>query len=163
MKHLLATMLLAGALFGGSAVQACAPLVATDPVTGETYRSGSAEWLRREQAEWRMRSETVLIAQVREGRMLAGNAIEFTLTPIVSVYGGALPESDLRFRWNPGNTCNAFTLNIGDRVIAYVGAGGRIIGVTVPEQLQDRPPEFGRHLREIMRGLIGPRFSIPQS
>lgn len=159
MKRIVATTLCAGVLFGGSAAQACAPLIATDPSTGETYQSGSPEWLRREQAEWRSRSENVAIAQVRAGRMLASNDIEFTLVPIVSVYSGGLPESDLLFRWNPGNTCNAFTLNISDRVIVYVGADGGVVGVTVPEQLQDRPPGFGQRLREIARGLIGPRVS----
>ncbi len=161
MKRLVATTLSAGVLFGASTAQACAPLIATDPVTGETYRSGSPEWLRREQAEWRTRSETVLIAQARQGRMLAGDEIEFALTPIVSVDGGALPASDLLFRWNPGNTCNSFTLNIADRVIVYVGVDGGIVGVTVPEQLQDRPPGFALRLREIARGLIGPRVRPP--
>lgn len=157
----MATTLCAGMLFGGSAAHACAPLIATDPVTGETYGSGSPEWLRREQTDWRTRSETVLIAQARQGRMLASDEIEFTLVPIVSVYGETVPEGDLLFRWNPGNTCNSFTLNIADRVVVYVGADGGIVGVTVPEQLQDRPPGLALRLREIARGIIGPRLSPP--
>ena len=148
-------------LFGASAAQACAPLIATDPVTGQTYGSGSPEWLRREQADWRTRSETVLIAQARQGRMLASDEIEFTLVPIVSVYGETVPESDLLFRWNPGHTCNSFTLKLADRVVVYVGADGGIVGVTVPEQLQDRPPGFALRLREIARGIIGPRLRPP--
>lgn len=152
---LLLTALGAGVMVSAPAF-ACAPLIATDPVTGQTYGSGSDEWKRREQDEWRARSEVVILAQVRVGQLVSGGDIRFTLTPIISVYGGDLPETDLTLLWAPGHTCNTFTLNLADTVVVYVGADDDIIGVTVPEQLQDRPPEFRMRLREIWRGLIGP-------
>lgn len=160
---LLAVAVLAAFVSATPMAKACTPVIATDPVTGETYQSGSAEWRRREQAGWRAQSATVLIAQARAGRMLTGDQIEFTLVPITSVYGGALSESDLRLRWSPGNTCNGFALTLADLVIAYVDADGALVGVTVPEQLQDRPPGFAQRLREIARGMIGPGFVHPDS
>lgn len=151
---LLAATVLIALVSATPTARACAPLIATDPVTGETFGSGSPEWSRREQATWRARSEVVLIAQLRAGRMLASNEIEFTLVPIVTVYGGALPESDLLFRWQPGNTCNRFALNIADFAIVYVSTDGSIVGVTVPDQLQDRPTDFPTLMRDTRRGII---------
>lgn len=155
MKRILLLTALAAGLLGSAPVFACAPLMATDPVTGQTYGSGSDEWKRREQAEWRARSQVVILAQVQAGQVVSRGDIQFTLTPIVSVYGGDLPQTDLTLLWVPGHTCNTFTLNLADTVVVYVGADDGIVGVTVPEQLQDRPPEFGMRLREIARGLIG--------
>lgn len=155
---LLAAAILTGFVFGASPALACAPLIATDPTTGATYTSGSAEWLRREQAAWRARAAVVLIAQARSGRMVTRDRIEFTLVPIITVYGEPLPEHTLSYTWTVGNTCNVFTLGVGDNVIVYVDADGGIVGVTVPEQLQDRPPGLSGRLREIARGMIGPDF-----
>ncbi len=134
---------------------ACSPLISTDPTTGDTVSSGTPEWDRREQADWRARSGSVILAQVREGRVQPNGDIAFGLAPIASVYGGDLPEGELSLDWSPGNTCNRFTLNLGDIVVAYVGADHSLIGLIIPEQLQDRPPDFGARLRQVRRGDFG--------
>jgi hypothetical protein len=95
--------------------------------------------------------------------MVGGGEIEFTLTPITTVYGGAVPEAMLLYRWNPGHTCNAFKLNLTDLVIVYADVdqiGWGVVGLTVPDQLQDQPSDFRRTLRGIARGIItGPSLS----
>ena len=156
-RTLLAATTMAAALSAAPVASACSPLTATDPVTRETYTSGSPEWLRREQAHWRTETDTVFIAQAREGRMVTSGEIEFRLTPIVSVYGGALPDSALLYRWRP-ETCNAFQLNLTDLVVVYADFqepfGWSVVGLTVPDQLQDVPPDFRRQVRQLHRGAI---------
>lgn len=145
----------AAALSVAPAALACAPVTATDRATGETYSSGSPAWFRHEQADWRARSDVVLLAQARAGRMAPNNEIEFTLVPVAALYDGDLPATDLPYRWNPGHSCNTFALTIGDIVVVYANRDGTVVGLTVPEQQQDRTPEFRRRIREIRRGLIG--------
>lgn len=154
---ILAGSTIAAALAFAAPALACAPLIATDPVTGQTYGSGSDEWKRREQATWRAGADTVFIAEVREGRMIEGGEIEFTLTPITSAYGGATPGAALLYRWNPGHTCNAFTLNLTDFVVVFADfdeVSWSIVGLTIPDQLQDQPPDFQRTVREVHRRVI---------
>lgn len=164
MKLLTLIAALATGLLSAAPAVACTPLIATDPETGETYTSGSNEWRRREQARWRAEADAVFIAQVREGRMVGGGEIEFTITPITTVYGGAVPEAMLLYRWNPGHTCNAFKLTLTDLVIVYADVdqiGWGVVGLTVPDQLQDPPSDFRRALREIARGII-PGPALPE-
>lgn len=161
-QTLVAATVLAAVLSAAPTAMACAPLIATDPVTGETYGSGSPEWMRREQAAWRAGSDVVLVAQARAGRMLANSEIEFTLVPIVAVYDGAMPERDLLFRWDPGHTCNRFQLKVSDIVVVYADRDASVVAVILPEQLQDQPPAFGRLRRELARGIIGPRLDPAQ-
>ncbi|MBI2260228.1 MAG: hypothetical protein HYU62_00980 [Caulobacterales bacterium] len=157
-RILLAAAAMVAALSAAAAASACTPVIFTDRETGETYSSGSPEWLRRQQADWRADADTVFIAQAREARMVAGGEIEFMLTPIASVYGGALPDTMLRYRWQPGNTCNPFLLNLTDLVVVYADVdepfGWSVIGLTMPDQLQDPPADFRERVREVDRGII---------
>ena len=151
-------------LFAGFEAVACTPRVATNPTTGESYDSGSPEALRRQQAGWRARSDHVFVAQVREARMVAGGEIDFMLFPIVTVDGESPPDDALFvFRWNPGDTCNAFTLDLADLVVVYGDVerplGWSVVGLTIPDQLQDPPDGFRQRIRDIHRGIIpGPPF-----
>jgi hypothetical protein len=145
---LLATLVVLMSLIAPAA-SACVAVTATDKETGETYTSGSPEWLRREQAEWRKRSSVVILAQAREGRMVGGNDVEFTLSPVATVYGGELPKGDFRIRWMPGNTCNRFQLTVSSAVIVFVGPDGGIIGHITPDLLQDRPPTLNAEMRKL--------------
>lgn len=156
-RLLLASAAFAFGLLATSEARACSPWIATDAATGETWGSGSPEAYRREQAEWRARSDAVVIAQAHAGRMIDGRDVEFALAPRATVYGAPLPEGDLAFRWQPGNTCNSFELNLTDLVIVYAAqgpSGWTVVGVTVPGQLQDRPPGFSMLVRNVHRGLI---------
>ena len=150
---------LAAFLFAAPHALACAPLVATDRETGETWTSGSPEWLRREQAGWRAEADLIFIAQIREARMVSGGQIDFMLVPIVTVDGHPPPDDAmLVYRWHPGHTCNRFQLNLTDLVVVFADVeepfGWSVVGLTVPDQLQDRPADFGRRVREVYRGLI---------
>jgi hypothetical protein len=150
---------LAASLFVAPHALACAPLLATDRETGESWTSGSPEWLRREQAGWRAEADLIFIAQIREARMVAGGEIDFTLVPIVTVDGHPPPDDAmLVYRWHPRHTCNAFELNLTDLVVVYADLeepfGWSVVGLTVPDRLQDRPPDFGRRVREVHRGMI---------
>lgn len=150
---LVASGVIAG-LFSTSAL-ACTPLVATDSVSGATYASGTPEWRRREQGEWLAASDTVVIAQVRAGRMVSGGEIEFRLVPIATLDDAALPAGDLTYVWAPGNTCNGFDIAIADFLVVFVRAdqsGWTSVGVTTPELFEHRPADFGRRLRGISRG-----------
>ena len=165
-RTLLAGAALAAALFAAPAALACAPLMATDRATGETYTSGSPEWLRREQAGWRAEADTVFIAQAREARMVQGGGIDFMLVPIVTVDGDPPPDNAmLVYRWHPGNTCNRFELNLTDLVVVYADVeepfGWSVVGLTVPDQFQDPPPDFRRRVREVHRGVI-PGPDLPE-
>jgi hypothetical protein len=155
MKPALLIAVVVGALAATPALS-CTPLVSTDAATGETVRSGTAEWDRREQTDWRARSQVVVLAQIREGQVQPNGEIAFDLAPVTPVYGGDLPEGEISLDWSPGNTCNRFTLSLGDIVVAFVGADQSLIGLTVPEQLQDRPSGFNTRLREIRRGGMTP-------
>lgn len=162
MKRILSATAFAGVLLSASTALACSPVITTDPATSQTL--SAEEVMRRGQAVWRADSDIVFIAQVREGRMVQGGEIEFTLTPISTVYGGALPEAMLLYRWTPGHTCNAFTLNLSDLVVVFADVdqiGWSIVGLTTPDRLQDRPAEFRRQVRDIHRGII-PGPALPE-
>lgn len=156
-RFLFAFTTLSGALLTAAPALACSPLLYTDPATGRAYGAESPEGLARRQADWRAGSEVVVLARIEAGRLSDLYQVDYTLTPIIPVYDGELPDRDLSIRWMPGHSCNRFNLGIGDTVVAFVGADGAVVGFTVPGQLQDRPPEFDRRLREIRRGLIGPK------
>ena len=150
---------LAVALSVAPAAMACSERIITDPVTGETSISGSPEWLRRQQAGWRAEADAAFIAQAREARMVAGGEIEFLLVPIVTIEGDPPPDDAmLLYRWHPGNTCNRFQLNLRDLVVVYgdveAPLGWSVVGLTVPDQIQDAPPDFRRRVREVHRGVI---------
>ena len=154
---LAATTAMVAVFSAASPTLACSPTVRVDPVTGEQASSNVTEGLRAQQQEWRERSEAVLLVQVQSGRLIPGREVEFTLAPYLALYGGDLPERDPRLRWHPGNTCNRFPISIADTLVVYLGPDHQVIGTIRPQDLQDRPPEFGRRLREIARGLLQPR------
>ena len=156
-RVLLTLAIISAGLSLGSAALACSPLTRIDPVTREPINDSPEQRMAWEQGEWRQRSEIVLLTQVRSGRMVSNGEIEFTLVPYESVYGGDVPTHDLLFSWHPGHTCNRFPVMITDELVVYVDSTGAIISAIRPEDLQDRPPEFGRRLREIARGLLLPR------
>ena len=157
MRHALALAFLVAAVLASSAAQACSPVIHTDPATGETWASFSPESFRRQQAAWRAEADAVFIAQAREARMIAGGEVEFLLVPITGVDGGPVPDAMLLFRWNPGNTCNAFPLSLTDLVVVYADMdqfGWGVVGLTIPDQLQDAPDDFPQRVRDIRRGII---------
>lgn len=162
-RGLFAAAILTAFISGAPVAEACAPWIATDPVTGETYRSGSPEWLRREQSGWGAGSSSTVVAQIRAARMVHGDELEFTLVPIAALDDHTVPDTELLFRWSPGNTCNPFPLAITDYVVVYaaMGADGwSIVGMTTPDLLQDRPPGFTARMREIRRDVAaGPVFA----
>lgn len=149
-------------LLTASGAEACSALIEGNAITGESLRSATPEWWAREQAGWRAQSDSVFVAQIRAARMVSGDAIEFTLTPVAAVYGDPVPQADLPYRWLPGDTCNPFPLAISDHVVVYARrseANWEITGLTLPERLQDRPPDFSRRMRLIHRGVLpGPSF-----
>lgn len=158
-RTLLAGALLTATLAAAPPALACSELIFTDRVTGETSITGTPEWLRGQQAGWRAEADFVFIAQIRAARMVAGGEIEFRLVPIVTVDGDPPPDdATLAYRWHPGNTCNRFELSLTDLVVVYADIeeplGWSIVGLTVPDQLHDRPPDFGRRLRNVRRGVI---------
>ena len=163
-RALLIGTALVATLSAAPAALACTPVIFTDRETGETYTSDSPEWLRREQAGWSAEADLVFIAQVRESRMVTGGEIDFMLVPIVTVDGHSPPDDAmLAYRWHPGNTCNRFQLNLTDLVVVYADVeepfGWSVVGLTVPDQLLDSPPDFPRRVREVRRGVIaGPPF-----
>ena len=161
MKLSASLMIVAAGLLAAPPALACAPYTVTDPVTGETCGSHSAEALRREQLRWRDQAGTIFLARIRSGRMLPGDAVEFLLAPVAPLYGSVLPADDVPLVWEPGDTCNRFDLAIADTVVAFVDADGAVIGVAIPDELQDRPPDLNARLREIRRGLIGPDAEAP--
>lgn len=155
----LAGAALAAVLSAAPAAMACTESIGADPVTGETTISGSPDWLRRQQAEWRAQADLALIAQIREARMVASGEIEFLIVPITTLDGDSPPAgATLLYRWHPGNTCNRFQLNLRDLVVVYADAdeslGWRVVGLTVPDQIQDAPPDFRRRLRNVYRGVV---------
>ncbi len=147
MRKALIAATIAASLLASPTALACVPVVATDPQTGATYMSGSAEWLRRVQAGWREQSEVVVVAQAREGRMIDAHDVEFVLLPFATVYGGDLPNDTFRIRWHPGDTCNRLDLTVSSLLIVFVGTDGEVVGFTTPSMLQDRPADFSAKLR----------------
>ncbi len=152
--------LIAALAFAAPAL-ACAPLAFVDE-DGGSYPADSPRGWAREQAELRARSDAVFIAQVSAGRLARDNKLIFTLTPISSVDGSALPDAALVERRDWGQTCNDPRLAVGDYVIVYAGrdqGGWAVRGLYSLDQLQDAPPDFRRRIREIHRGLIpGPDY-----
>jgi hypothetical protein len=158
-RALQAAVAIIAALAAAPAAQACTPLIWTDQETGETYATGSPEHLRREQAAWRAEADAVFIVQAREARMVSEGRIDFLLVPIISLDGRRPPDDAmLVWRWDPGNTCNRFPVALADLLVAYADIedprGWSVVGLTVPDQLQDPPPDFARRLRGIRRGAI---------
>jgi len=147
MQKLLIATIAAAAFVASPTALACVAVIATDPQTGETYMSGSDEWLRREQAGWRAKSEVVVVAQAREGRMIDAHEVEFVLTPFATVYGGDLPQNNFRIRWRPGDSCNRLDLTVSSLLVVFVGTDGGVAGFTSPSLLQDRPADFSAKLR----------------
>lgn len=155
MRLVVAATLCAGALLCVPEAQACTPLIAIDPVTGETYGSGSPEWWRREQAEWRARSNAVFLAQVSATRMLDQDQVAITLHPIYGLYGGAPAETPLTVTRRRGNTCNR-PLDLADIVVVYAARSGpdwSIVGFAALGELLDRPPGMPTE-RDFARGIF---------
>ena len=156
MKRLIATTLCAGVLLCGSTAQACTALIATDPVTGETYSSSSPEGFRREQAGWRAQSDAVFLAQVSATRMLDQNQVIIILQPIYALYDSTPPEAALTLTRHRGNTCNRPPLALADVVVVYAARSDgawSIVGVAALEELQDRPTEMPTQ-RDMARGIF---------
>jgi hypothetical protein len=151
MRMTLVSVFAALMLLAAPAAIACAPVTVTDPNTGESYASGSPKDLRRIQEGWRQRSKVVVIAQVRSGQMTSSSNIEYTLAPVVTVYGGDLPKSDLQILWTPGSSCNTFDVGLSIALIVFVGSDDDVIGFTTPKFLQDSPSNLDDELRKLRR------------
>ena len=140
---------------------ACAPLAFIDE-DGSSHPADSPRGWAREQAELRARSDAVFIAQVSAGRLARNNGLIFTLTPVSSVDGSALPDGTLVERRDTGQTCEDPQLAVSDYVVVYAGLDDgvwAVRGLYALDQLQDAPPDFRRRIREIHRGLIpGPDY-----
>ena len=122
-----------------------------DPATGETWTADSPRGLAIDQAALRARSNAVYVAQVSQLRLTGHFEIELTFTPVRTLYGGDLPDVSVLLRRNRNQICE-HPLALQDFVIVYADEnefGWGVVGLALPDQLQDRPAGYDRLLERI--------------
>ncbi|NJC41168.1 hypothetical protein GGQ87_001426 [Brevundimonas alba] len=143
----------ATACLPASTAEACAPLAVVEP-NGESYPVNSPRGWARQQAEWRLRSKAVFLAQVSGQRLARDYGVVFTFSPIAPLYDTALPDPVPALARHRGDTCNR-PLDLADFVIVYADqtdAGWTVVGFAPLAELQDRPPELPTE-RQLSRSL----------